>query len=99
MRGSHAPSPAERLLAEIYAAGYHSVDDFIDRLRIRPRNTPAVPSGRSGRFVDPFADTTELHLDRTLWDSDLGAEIDPFADTTEFPAIARIWVIPERHAS
>ncbi|NKY52138.1 hypothetical protein [Nocardia vermiculata] len=102
MRGHHAPSPAERLLAEIYQAGYSSVDDFIDRLRVRPRNLPrnagtpvvSVSGGAGASFIDPTADTTELYFGGVDWDS-----VDPFADTTEFPAIQRVWVIPERHAS
>ena len=106
MRRASAPSPAERLLAEIYEAGYSSVDDFIDRLRIPAR----APSGRHAAIVDPFSDTTELYLDPlhsanplagvSQWypETDF-AEVDPAAETTEFPAIQRIWVIPERHAS
>ncbi|NKY86727.1 hypothetical protein [Nocardia veterana] len=109
MRGSHAPSPAERLLAEIYEAGYSSVDDFIDRLRIRPRRAGSV-HGRHAAPVDPFDDTVELHLPLespnplaglSHWYPEAGRadEVDPTAVTTEFPAIQRIWVIPERHAS
>ncbi len=107
MRRAPAPSPAERLLAEIYQAGYTSVDDFIDRLRIPARSAPA---GRHAAVVDPFSDTIELYLDAfasadplagmSRWYPDAGVpEVDPTADTTELPAIGRIWVIPERHAS
>ncbi|MEU6563807.1 hypothetical protein [Nocardia nova] len=107
MRRSPAPSPAERLLAEIYEAGYSSVDDFIDRLRIPARTAPA---GRHAAMVDPFSDTIELYLDPIApanplagvshWYPQAGVpEVDPAADTMELPALAHIWVIPERHAS
>ncbi len=107
MRRSPAPSPAERLLAEIYEAGYSSVDDFIDRLRIPARTAPA---GRHAAVVDPFSDTIELYLGPlnsanplagvSRWRPDADdPEVDPTADTMELPSLARLWVIPERHAS
>ncbi|WP_030516044.1 hypothetical protein [Nocardia sp. NRRL WC-3656] len=110
MRGFHAPSPAERLLAEIYEAGYTSVDDFIDRLRFRPRHAAPEPA-RHAAAIDPFTDTIELQLDipdaadslagMTHWypEFDADVEVDPSADTTEFPVVQHIWVAPERHAS
>jgi len=110
MRGSHAPSPAERLLAEIYEAGYTSVDDFIDRLRFRPRHAAPEPA-RHAAVIDPFTDTIELQLDipssanslagMTRWypEFDPEIEVDPCADTTEFPAVQRVWAVAERHAS
>ncbi|WP_227983936.1 hypothetical protein [Nocardia spumae] len=111
MRGYSAPSPAERLLAEIYEAGYTSVEDFIDRLRIPQRTAPARTGRHAAAVVDPFMDTTELHLglfdtpnslagvSRWYSEPDPFDGVDPTADTMEFPAVQRIWVIPERHAS
>ncbi|MBO0854008.1 MAG: hypothetical protein J2P18_09590 [Nocardia sp.] len=99
------------MLAEIYQAGYSSVDDFIDRLRVRRWDTrygssallnhsTTVRDPFTGSVYSPLGATSPLAgLSRPYPEISTGDPIDPEAVTEEFPVIQRMWVIPELRAS